>query len=230
VRRIGTSYPEEGARGLGPPFRAPVKLGITRTPGFRRGLVHAVGEPERPGWYATDNGFSSLAAMDDAQRPVRDAAVGVLGNAGGAVLDLGCGNGALLAKITRSAPDLVPFGIDIDPMRIAHARELQPEFADNFVAGDLFEETPWRDGRRYALAIVMPGRFLEVDPGRAERLRARLRQHCDRVLVYAYGDWLGEHESLAALADRAGLTAQPGAGGLAALATIADPLPEEARP
>ena len=43
---------------------------------------------------------------------------------------------------------------------------------------------------RFALGIVMPGRLLEAGPERAKAIRERLRRSCDRVLVYAYGDWL----------------------------------------
>jgi hypothetical protein len=63
----------------------------------------------------------------------------------------------------------------------------------------------WVEGRRFALAILMPGRLLETDEGRAAALRERLRQSCDRVLVYAYGDWLARAGGLADLACEAGL-------------------------
>jgi hypothetical protein len=100
----------------------------------------------------------------------------------------------------------VPFGIDVDPSRVAHARELLPQWAENFAAGNLFDtESVWTDGRRYALALLMPGRLLEVAPTQAARLRARLAQQCDRVLIYAYGDWLTRHGSLKGLAAAAGL-------------------------
>jgi len=71
----------------------------------------------------------------------------------------------------------------------------------------MFEsELPWPAGRRYALAILMPGRLLEVDPERAAWLRAKLQAHADHLLVYAYGDWLDRHGNLANLARQAGLT------------------------
>ena len=74
------------------------------------------------------------------------------------------------------------------------------------MAGDLFStESIWPEGRRYALALLMPGRLLEVAPVRAAQLRARLNQQCDRVLVYAYGDWLTRHGNLKGLAAAAGL-------------------------
>lgn len=121
------------------------------------------------------------------------------------VLDLGCGNGALLKKLLDANPSIVPFGIDVEVGRIAHARELLPRFADNVVAGDLFDkELVWPEDRRYALAVVMPGRLLEVAPVRAAQLRERLENRCDRVLIYAYGDWLDRYETLSGLATAAG--------------------------
>lgn len=123
------------------------------------------------------------------------------------VLDLGCGNGALLKKLLEAKRSFVPFGIDSQADRIAHARELLPAFAENFAAGDLFDaQWAWPEGRRYALALLMPGRLLEVAPARAAALRARLKDRCDRILIYAYGDWLTRHGNLAGLAAAAGLT------------------------
>jgi hypothetical protein len=157
-------------------------------------------------WYATDNGFSTAAAMDAAHAPLLAAANRLLAEQPGPVLDLGCGNGVLLEKLLAANPAIVPFGIDVDPSRVAHARELLPQWAENFAAGNLFDtESVWTDGRRYALALLMPGRLLEVAPTQAARLRARLAQQCDRVLIYAYGDWLTRHGSLKGLAAAAGL-------------------------
>src|SRR4029453_8309413 len=95
---------------------------------------------------------------------------------------------------------------------IAHAREVHGSCAEHFVTGDVFEsEEIWVDGRRYALALLMPGRLLEAGPERAARLRTRLRTACDRVLVYAYGDWLMRHGGLRGLAAAAGIRL-PGTG------------------
>ena len=225
VRRRGDAYPSEGARGLSFPYRMPVKLRLSDSRGFRRGLEHAAAAPvPRPSWYATDNGFQSDAAMDDAHRPIVDLAVSALDGRGGCVVDLGCGNGALLEKLTGAAPGVVPFGIDTDPARIEHARRLHPAFASNFTVGDLFDTEPtWADGRRFALGIIMPGRLIEAGPERASTLRARLQDSCDQLLVYAYGDWL-EATSLAELARQAGLAVLGGSSDhQAALATVLGP-------
>ena len=73
--------------------------------------------------------------------------------------------------------------------------------------GDLVDhEEVWGQGRRYALAILMPGRLLEVDAAKAAILKALLQESCDQLLVYAYGDWLTKYGGLPGLARKAGLT------------------------
>jgi len=206
VRRRGRPGPTETPGGLGFPWEAPVKLRLTGTRGFRRGLDNAgtrAGSPQ-PNWYATDNGFASTASMQDAHRPIVELARTVLAD-GGRVLDLGCGNGALLEQLVTASRDAVPFGVDVDERRIEHARRLQPAYADHFVVGDLFDDLSlWSDEAPFALVILMPGRLLEA-PAAAARLRRRLEASASRLLVYAYSDWLGRHGTLRNLAERAGL-------------------------
>jgi SAM-dependent methyltransferase len=232
VHRAGTAYPGEGARGLSFPLRPPATRRLTGSQGFRRGLEHAVRTP--PSWYAADNGFPSVAAMDDAHRPIVELAASALAGHGGRVVDFGCGNGALLKKLTDAVPDVTPFGIDAEPARIKHARLLQPAFGSNFLVGDVLDadldaEQLWADGSPFALGIIMPGRLLEAGPARAHAIRERLRRSCDRVLVYAYGDWLA-NSSLVELARQAGLAldGEP-YGERVALATVAATPSEEAR-
>jgi methyltransferase family protein len=160
-----------------------------------------------PEWYYSDNGFPSVEEMHAAHQPIVALATAVLSSAGGNIVDLGCGNGMLLKKIHEVKPASVPFGIDVTPSRIEHARELNPQFAANFVCGDLFDcDRIWPDGRRYALVILMPGRLLEVGSGRATKLKERIRAHGDQVLAYAYDDWIARHGSLLNLAREAGLS------------------------
>ena len=207
VRREGDRYPTEGARGLVFPYRVPTRRRVTESRGFRRGLDEAVpAVPARPDWYATDNGFPSVTAMEHAHAPIVALAVATLGDAAGAVLDLGCGNGVLLARLREACPGIVPYGVDSQPDRIARAQEVLPGFAAHFWVEDLFEgAAPWRGGRPYALALLMPGRLLETDAAHAARLRERLRTQCARILVYAYEDWLSRYGGLDRLAAAAGL-------------------------
>jgi hypothetical protein len=206
VRYRGRSVPAEAAQGLRFPFVTAAAAPLTTSAAFQRGLEHPIGvQPATPPWFATDNGFATVAAMDRAHQPIVKLAGPALAENPGPVLDLGCGNGALLKRLLETQPAIVPFGVDSDAARIAHAQELLPQFADHLVAGNLFDlESFWPEGRRYALVLLMPGRLLEVAPARAAALRDRLRACCDRVLLYAYGDWLTRHGSLDGLAAQAG--------------------------
>ena len=173
-----------------------------------------------PAWYASDNGFTSRAGMETAHRPVVELAAATLGDAGGKVLDLGCGNGALLRAIRERVQGWCPSGSTRIPRASPTPARLHRSYADHFVAGDLFEsEEIWDEGRQYALALLMPGRLLEVERERAARLRTRLRTACERVLVYAYGDWLTRYGGLEGLAEAVGIrlvgTGPVGVAGLA---------------
>jgi hypothetical protein len=210
VRRPGAGYPAEGAAGLGFPHARPRATPLTRSALFQRGLDNPIRiqgqEPDAPDWYATDNGFRTLAAQEAAHAPVVRRALSLLEGRAGNVLDLGCGNGALLKKICNAREGIIPYGVELAPDRVEHARLLQPAFATHLAAGDLFEtDALWPEGRRYALAILMPGRLVEAAPERAAWLRERLARHCDGLLLYAYGDWLTRYGSLDRLADEAGL-------------------------
>ena len=100
--------------------------------------------------------------MDEAHRPIVELALTSLGD-GGSIFDLGCGNGALLKKICDGRPNVIPFGIDMQASKIEHARQLQPAFVENFVAGNMFEGIPLDADTVYSLVLLMPGRLLEVD-------------------------------------------------------------------
>lgn len=211
VRRAGDRYPEEGAQGRVFPYRI-THAPVATTAAFKRGIENPIrpAEPivaERfaPAWHATDNGFSSIPAMEAAHGPVVEFAASVLREAGGDVVDFGCGNGILLARLRESCPAILPVGIDSDADRIEHARQLAPAFADRFLAGDMFDcDALWPADHRYAAAIVMPGRLIETTADRAAQFREQLAKHCDRIVVYAYGDWQTRFGSFAALVERAG--------------------------
>ena len=205
VRRNGRTLPQEAPAGLVFPFRTPERPGTTHSLAFRKGLEAPIAiDKEPPPWYASDNGFTSRAAMDEAHRPIVELAVSALGTAGTAI-DFGCGNGALLRKIAEARPGIVPFGVDTDEAKLEHARLLQPAFGENFVAGNMFERIPLDADTVYSLAILMPGRLVEVDENSGRRLLEWLRGHFQQLLVYGYGDWLTRYEGLAGLAAKAGL-------------------------
>ena len=222
VRRQGQRLPDEAIAGLSFPFRLPERPGITHSLAFRKGLESPIAlHTEPPAWYASDNGFNARAAMDEAHRPVVEMALTSLGDMG-TVLDLGCGNGALLKKICEARSGVIPFGVDVDEPKLEHARLLQPTYAANFVAGNMFERIPIDPDTIYSLIMLMPGRLVEVDEASARRLREWLHRHFQRLLVYGYGDWLTRYGGLEGLAGRAGLTIESlhrsGAVGLARIA------------
>ena len=140
-----------------------------------------------PSWYATDNLFHSRLQMEWCHRPIVDLAGATLSGHSGNVLDLGCGNGALLRTLHRANPLIMPFGIDRDAAAIAHARLLLPGHASHFVHGDLFEDArPWSSGRRYLLALLSPSRLREAGRTSAAVLLARIADYCDHLLLYTY--------------------------------------------
>jgi hypothetical protein len=144
--------------------------------------------------------------MDWAHRPIVEAATKALAGAGGPVLDLGCGNGALLRKIREANPGVVPHGVDLVETSVLHARRLLPEFADRFTVGDLFERPDLWGGRlRYALVVLAPKRLLEGGAEKTARLRALMRPRGEPLLVYAYGTSLTRFGDLAGLARATGL-------------------------
>lgn len=198
VRLTGDAYPEAGASAPSFPYRRSAGLvRLTRSPSFRRGFKNPMPTLEvAPSWLNTDNGFSTRHVMDQLHEPLVAVARRRLSGRSGRVLDLGCGNGALLAKICAERDELEPWGVDLEPARIAHARELHPDHAESFAAGDLFTWMLEADGggRRYALALLMVGRLLEAPHDRARALLSTLAACCDDLLLYRYPEAYDQRE------------------------------------
>ena len=208
VRRRGGSYPPEGARGLSFPYQTPPSPILTGSESFKKGLDNLIQiAPPQPLWYATDNGFPSSIIMDRSHKPIIDLAKSILGESCCSVLDLGCGNGALLKKLRQALPTIEPYGIEIDESRVDHARILNADIPANFAASDIFSDDPdtWPGGPQYDLALLMPGRLIEATRDRSEALKAWIKRHCVHVLIYAYGDWLTRFGDLRSLAAEVGL-------------------------
>ncbi len=209
VRRPGTGYPEGSPPGLRFPYRAPVPLTL------RRRQARTSGPPSpasrNKDWYFRDNGFGSLQLMTSAHQPLAKLAAQVLGSQAGNVLDLGSGNGALLAAVSGHCPGVQPFGVDVSPEAVAHAPAVlqglpeEQASAGEVGLGDFFDSSTWRH-RHYAMAILMLGRLLEREKDAGQFLRA-LSRRCDVLLAYLYADW--EHFSLNDLAAQYGLTVDP---------------------
>ncbi len=166
----------------------PPKESMSANPcGDQRSQSHrALDETHLP-WRYADNGFSTSEVMDSLHQPIVALAQGTLASKRGNVLDLGCGNGALLAKICAGRSDLIPYGIDVNDAALQHAGQLLPNFARNFVKGDIFDVELWASGNRtYTLTLLMIGRLLEVPRERAMKLLDCLRVSSSHVLVYTY--------------------------------------------
>jgi len=187
VRWKGTDYPKEGATGLRFPYQAPARRLMTEGRSFQLGLRQALeGTPTKRPWFHRDNGFSSPETMNELHRPIVSLARRALHGLTGSVLDLGCGNAALLAKICREDDSLTPYGVDSNKAALEHAAALLPAHARNFKHGNVFDCDSWSTGQRYVLTLLMAGRLFDVDRRIAERLIARLRADSDWVLLYVY--------------------------------------------
>lgn len=206
VRWEGTRYPAEAVPGVQFPYARPSRLHVSESPSFRRGVGNPTRpEPPRPRWYHTDNGFTSYHAMHALHRPLIALARDELTNVTGHIIDLGCGNGALLEKICRARDRLTPHGIDVNRQAIEHAREILPRSTENLVYGDFFATDMWAAADRpYAMAILMIGRLLEVPRADAQRLLDVLDEKAERLLVYMYPGY--SDDDFASLVTRLGLT------------------------
>jgi SAM-dependent methyltransferase len=211
------SYPEVGATGLNFPYRAPGTERLSNSRAFQLGLDNPIQEvlPSdtllNAPWYATDNGFTTRYAMDRSHLPMVERVRILLGGPLAdcsrlKVLDLGCGNGALLRKISSLHPAVVPVGLDLDPEKIGHARQLFGIRAADFLVSDLFSPRAFGDeGERFFLVILMLGRLVEVPLERAAEFLIRLRNCSEHVLVYAYEDYVRQSGALSAMAARVGI-------------------------
>jgi len=188
VQWVGTGgYPAEGATALRFPYVMPRKPRLTTSAVFQRASDHHPPSTEQPAWRHIDNGFTSREAMDELHAPLVTRAQQLLAEGRCDILDLGCGNGVLLEKICQQRVDRIAHGVDINAVAIDHACLIHPRDAANFHRANLFDEPTWNQNR-YALALLMIGRLLEVPIEQATDFFARLRQRCGKLLLYAYPD------------------------------------------
>jgi uncharacterized protein len=182
----------------------PLKPRLTGSVAHQRGIDNrSVRQSQFPGWYYTDNGFSSLVGMSLNQAPIVRTAERALSSKRGNILDLGCGNGALLQKICLRNRALKPFGIDENAARIEHAHSLMPAFAAEFVVGSLLEAIDIFPNSRYLLALLMLDRVLLAPLSQVDRFLNRLADSAEKLLVYVYNR--RHPESIELLAARVGL-------------------------
>jgi hypothetical protein len=196
VKLLGSSFPTPTISGLRFPYQLPKK--VLREDPFLQ--IDQVDKRERVSLNefpdeAARNGFSSLAAMEAGHTPIlslleeqfRDRDF----NAGGYALDLGCGNGALLAKVHAIFPKLVPIGLEIDLDRVRSAQKKLRMLGGEAFAGNMFSSNDvWPSGRKYFLAIVCVTRFIETDSERTAELRRKILDASENILLYVYNDGL----------------------------------------
>ncbi len=219
VRRHGRSYPPEGAQGLVFPYSQPVHLRLTESPGYQKGLDH-IQPASLPAWHYTDNGFQSADGMNRAHQPLIDVAKQTLQSTSGSILDLGCGNAALLLKICKDKSDFIPYGVEIHESKILHGQTLIPEYPDNLFVGDIFDSSGMWRNQQYDLVILMLGRLLEVDDLTRENLKNWLLISAKNIIVYVYPDYLQQDQTLSTLAEKAGIELLPNGTSQVSLARI----------
>jgi SAM-dependent methyltransferase len=186
LQYTGLGYPDEGATGIHFPYRKSAKTALTRSRSFQSGLAHGTRAATILAPRARLNGFASEDVMDRYHEPLVAVARSSMPTSGGGVIDLGCGTGILLSKIC-SGNAAIPFGIDANPVVIAHARERLRSESANFFVGDLFDTALWdADQRHYALALIMLGRLGEAPHDVAEALMTRLKERAAVILGYTY--------------------------------------------
>lgn len=207
VRYRGTKLPPESASGLNFPFKISALPILTSSLPFKRGIDNPiVSRPETESWYFKDNQFTSIQGMNDAHEAIIQVSKRILTGGVARVLDLGCGNGALLKRLGEMPLSIEPYGVDLNAHAIDHAKQLHPAFSKNFIAGDMFKcEEIWDNDMQYDIIVIMPGRLLEIGPTTAKSLVERLAHHSRFVLAYAYGDWLTKFGKLEALCSSVGL-------------------------
>jgi len=202
-------------RGVRFPYAPPPRNLVTHSASFRRGIDAPLLSLRGPGTTSVapvstwlENGFSSMDAMGRCHSLVVEAVtVGLQARVGG-VLDLGCGNGALLRRICAARDSaLIPWGVDANAATVRHARELDAERADHYCIGDMFDPLTWPGPKRYTLGVLMLGRLIEREH-LAATLARTLRAACEVIVLYVYPGYpLG---SLASLAARADIALLPG--------------------
>ena len=157
--------------------------------------------------YFRDNGFSSIYHMNQSHKPIVDFANSFIRDNSYSIIDLGCGNGSLLKKIKNVCCNITPFGIDHDKLAIEHGRTIMPEYADNFILGDIFKSVDiWKQREYYDIALLMPGRLTVVNEDHRNWLKKQLKKHCKAIIIYLYNDWLGRSDGLKEISKRVGIT------------------------
>jgi hypothetical protein len=143
----------------------------------------------------TDNGFLSHTAM----RGAHDLLLPILRESlppNARLLDLGCGNGMLLRRLTIHRPDVKIAGIDNNANSIGRI----PSFKGKWWAGRI-QDGAWAPWNPTAV-LVTPGRLLEMTPIDKAYVLGLL-EDIPQKFLYSYSDWQ-KYGTFEALSQQAG--------------------------
>jgi SAM-dependent methyltransferase len=116
-------------------------------------------------WDMRNRGFARLIQERDIR--IRDLVARSLPGSGGTLLDVGCGDGALIASIAGRWPDVTCTGLDLQPERIDEARVSVPDAT--FIVGSAdalpFDDEAFDVVTAITLMSSLPG-DMEVDAAR----------------------------------------------------------------
>jgi hypothetical protein len=118
------------------------------------------------------NGFATREAMQRAHQFVVDA---LPPEVYGSVLDLGCGDGALLRAVHAR-----------HPYTELHGVEQRTDLLHGYDTGDLFT---WEWHRDYRIVLLAAQRLTEVDRATAFGLLDRIAAHAETLVLYSYAAW-----------------------------------------
>jgi len=165
------------------------------------------------------NGFATARTMEinhfAVERAVR-AAIGGRRNA--KLLDVGCGEGALLRRLARGYDQVATVGVERQPRLVQLARQ-RGGANQRFLVGEAHELQSWLEpSDMFDVGIVMIGRLLELqDSG----LLDVLVNHTLSLVLYAYPGWSRSGMQLEEALETVGLVPIAVHSGIAALVNSA---------
>jgi 2-polyprenyl-3-methyl-5-hydroxy-6-metoxy-1,4-benzoquinol methylase len=172
VQYQGTVYPKYSASGLTFPFlKGSFKIPIS----FKK--------PDM--W--SENGFQDFQSMRAGHELILSKLSELVQSSTRTIVDLGCGNGELLRRISQRYPSLSFHGIDLSPEKIKRARVFDPEMSLSI--GDV---TRMEFDQIYDIAIVSLNRLAEAKRSGNEQFLPRLLKSARTILGYSYEHMLTE--------------------------------------
>jgi hypothetical protein len=140
----------------------------------------------------SDNGFANITSMDTAHSVIFNA-VEMSGVRSGRILDLGAGDGRLLARITELWPGLQPFAVEADVGRLTRGKLRHPWISFSLERVEDCTENEIRpNDEPWDLVLLMPGRLDEIPKEKAEEVVRVLRRTARHLIIYSYAGSLLE--------------------------------------